>query len=199
MGAGGLSFHYPYAEKNGLLDRPGIDGLGFGAGGSQPNRKLLFDSIQFAGYTVKDPVISVPREKGEGAFAAGDLTGNLGNTLFRHFVLYLDYAQGKIIVEKGADFGRDFPRDNSGLQTINNKDDRLEVLFVAGKTPASKSGFKPGDVIVSINGVDAEYLDGIVAFNKLLQKKPGTKFSVVVARGGRDVKINLKLEDLYRK
>ena len=199
LGAGGLSFHYPYAEKNGLLDRPGIDGLGFGAGGSSPTKKLLFDNIQFAGYTIKDPVISVPQEKGEGAFAAGDLTGNLGNTLFRHFVLYLDYAQGKIIVEKGADFGRDFPRDNSGLQAINNKDDRLEVLFVADKTPASRAGFKPGDVIVSINGVDAEYLDGIVAFNKLLQKKPGTKFAVIVSRGGQEVKLNLILADLYRK
>ncbi|NIP41242.1 MAG: hypothetical protein GWO41_02605, partial [candidate division Zixibacteria bacterium] len=36
LGAGGMSYHYPYAEEHGLLDASGVDWLGHGAGGSHP-------------------------------------------------------------------------------------------------------------------------------------------------------------------
>ncbi len=198
LGAGGMSYHYPYAEEHGLLDAPGVEGLSHGAGGSQPKRRTLSKTMEFAGFTVRDIEVGVPLEKGEGAFGYTELAGNIGNTLLRHFVLYLDYDHEQVIVEKGDNFGRDFPRDNSGLQVANNEKDSLQVIFVADGTPADKAGFEEDDIILSVNGIEVENLGGIVALNKIRRKEPGTKLTFEVARGDDIKKLTMTLEDLFR-
>jgi hypothetical protein len=197
LGAGGMSYHYPYAEQHGILQARGIDGLGHGAGGSQPKRRLVSETIVFAGHTIEGLEVSVPLERGEGAFGHTDLTGNIGNTLLRHFVLYLDYQREQVIVEKGADFGRDFPRDNSGMQLANTEGDSLRVIFVADGTPAAEAGFEVGDVLTAVNDIEAEHLGGIVAVLKLLRKAPGTALAIEVSRGGESKKLSLNLRDLF--
>lgn len=197
LGAGGLAFMYPFAEKNGLLTAKGIDGLGFGAGGSSPQRTCQFKTVEFAGFVKEKPLITITMEKGSGAFGDAFLTGNLGNSLLRHFVLYLDYKHGKVIVEKGADFDRVFPRDNSGLTAGGMQDDRISVVFASPGTPAEKAGFKVGDIITSFNGIGMEYLGGVLAVKKMLKEKPGTTYTVGVLRDGKPLKLKLTLKDLY--
>jgi hypothetical protein len=198
LGAGGMSYHYQYAEAHGLLEVPGVDGLGHGAGGSQPKRRLMTETMELAGYTVRGLEITIPLQKGEGAFGHTELTGNIGNTLLRHFVLHLDYERDHVIVEKGADFDRVFPRDNSGLQLANTEGDSLRVIFVADGTPAAESGFEVDDVLTGVNDIEVENLGGIVAVNKLLRKTPGTTLEIDVLRGSEIKKLSLTLRDLFR-
>ena len=153
LGAGGVSFHYPFAEEHGFLDLKGIDGLGFGAGGESGKRTVEFEAIEWAGFTIEKPLIEIPLQMGEGAFRRRELIGNLGNSLFRHFVLYLDYKRQQVIIEKGSNFDHIFPRDKSGVQIVLNEDEDIEVVFVAPDTPAAKSGLQKGDIIESINGI----------------------------------------------
>ncbi|NMC44551.1 MAG: PDZ domain-containing protein [candidate division Zixibacteria bacterium] len=197
LGAGGMAFLYPFAEKNGLLTMKGVDGLGFGAGGSSPHRTCQFKTIEFAGFVKEKPLVTVTLEKGSGAFGDAFLTGNIGNSLLRHFVLYLDYKHGKVIVEKGADFDRVFPRDNSGLMAGANADDKIEVVFASPGTPAEKAGFKVGDIITSFNGVGVDYLGGVLAIKKMLREKPGTTYTVGIERDGQPQTLQLTLKDLY--
>ena len=82
-----------------------------------------------ASFNIDKPLISIPRDKTQGAFSRSEEMGNLGNSVFRHFVLYLDYKRQQVIVEKGDDFDFDFPRDKSGLQVVLNDNDETEVLF----------------------------------------------------------------------
>jgi len=199
LGAGGMSYHYPFAEKHGLLDAPGIDALGHGAGGSQPKRRLLSETMEIAGYKVNNLEVSVPLEKGEGAFGHTEKTGNIGNTLLRHFVLYLDYDREQLIFEKGDDFDKAFPRDNSGMQLENNEGDSLQIIFVADGTPAQEAGFKVDDIILAINEIETENLGGIVAVNKLLRKPPGTVLSMTVVREDEIKQLSLTLRDLFEK
>ena len=198
LGAGGMSFLYPFARENGFFERPGVDRMGFGAGGSYPNRAVRFSTLEFAGHTITDPVISMPREEVKGAFANKELVGNIGNTLLRRFVLYLDYKREQVIVEKGDDFDRPVPVDNSGLQVMNNDDDQLEVFFISDGTPGAKAGFQAGDIIRSINGIDVKYIGGVVALKELLEEAPGTKYTFAVTRAGQEKAINLTLKDIYR-
>lgn len=198
-GAGGMWFHYPFAEKHGLLDLPGVQGMSAGAGGSGTHRRVQFNTIEFAGWTIEDPAISIPPGKGEGAFADASLTGNIGNSLLRHFVIYLDYKHERVIVEKGDDFDRIFPRDKSGLQVKKRQDGELEVMFVAGGTPASKAGFHTGDIIRSVNGIDSKYLGGLISLREMLREKPGTKYNIGVIRDDRPKVLKLVLKDLYKK
>ena len=197
LGAGGMSFHYPYAKDHKLLDLPGVDRLGFGAGGSSPTRDVYFKTIEFAGFTQAMPIVQVPRELSTGAFASGALTGNIGNTLLRHLVLFLDYKHEKVIVEKGKDFDRVFPRDGSGLQTAATDDGRIEVVYVAPKTPGEKAGMKSGDIITAVNGLETKYLGGILAIKAMMREKPGTAYTLGLLRQEKPLTIKLVLKNLF--
>jgi hypothetical protein len=197
-GAGGMWFHYPFAEKHGLLDLPGVQGMSAGAGGTGTYRSVQFKTMEFAGWTIEDPVISLPPGKGQGAFGDEELTGNIGNSLLRHFVIYLDYKHERVIVERGDNFGHAFPRNNSGLHVKKREDGELEVMFVPKGTPASKAGFKAGDVIRSVNGIDVKYLGGLLSVKEMLREKPGTKYTMEVMREGESKTLKLVLRDLFK-
>ncbi|MFH1687440.1 MAG: aspartyl protease family protein [bacterium] len=197
LGAGGMDFHYPYAAAHGLLDRPGISRVGHGAGGASTSHAVRFKTIELAGFTIDNPIIAMPVGEGDGAFHSGELTGNIGNTFLRHFVLYLDYKRGQVIVEKGDDFATNFPRDNSGLQVQYTDDEQVQVYHVAEGTPGDKAGFVPDDVILDINGIDVAQLDGLIAIRELLRYEPGTELRFRVKREGEILELKLKLKDLY--
>ncbi len=197
LGAGGCSFHYPYAAANGFLDRAGVERVGRGAGGTFITKSVKFQEIEFAGYRISDPVISMPLEKGEGAFSKTELVGNLGNTLFRHFVIHLDYENQQMIVDKGTDFSRAFPHDNSGLQVQYNDHDQVEIAHVSPGTPAQDAGFQKQDILESVNGIQMDHLDGIIAVRELLRREPGTEYVFAVLRNGELLEMKLKLANLY--
>jgi len=199
LGAGGVSFHYPYAEEHDLLNLNGVKGLGFGAGGASGKRTMEFETIEWAGHTIRNPLIGTPLQRGAGAFGRSEMIGNLGNSLFRHFTLYLDYKRQQVIIEKGGDFDREFPRDKSGLQLLLNKDDSVGIVFVAPGTPAADAGFQKGDVIISINDIETEYLGGLLAVRDLLRKEAGTRYTLAVVRGGEKKEISFTLRYLYKE
>lgn len=197
LGAGGMSFHFPFAKENGLLDKPGVNGLGFGAGGSLAQRRILCQTMELAGFTINNIEATIPLQKGEGAFGHTELTGNIGNTLMKHFVLYLDYKREHLILEKGDDFSREFPRDNSGLQVVNVKDTGIQVIFVAENTPADKAGFKVNDIIRTVNGQNVKDVGGILAVYEILRQAPGTELKFAVARGEESKNLKMTLQNLF--
>jgi len=197
LGAGGTAFHYPYAREHGLLDRDALDAVGFGAGGRVDRRYSQFDEIEFAGFTIDDPRISLPIDEPVGAFGSSEITGNLGNTLFRHFVLTLDYERQQVIVEKGDNFGHDFPVDRTGLQLWLGEGDVIEVLAASPGTPADEAGFEVGDVIGTVNGIAVERFDGIRALRELGREEPGTSYRIGIVRDGAEKEITLTLDELF--
>ncbi len=197
LGAGGMSFHYPYAKANGLMERGGVEALGYGAGGSFKEKTLKIKTVEVAGMTVKDVLFRVPAGELQGSFAEATVDGNMGNTLFRHFVLYLDYLRGQLIWEKGGDFDRVFPEDKSGMQVRYDRDLAMRVSFVAPGTPSAAAGFEIDDMILKVNGKDAKTLDGILALRELLRADAGTNYDFEIKRGDATKKLRLVLQDLY--
>ena len=155
-----------------------------------------FKTLEVAGFTIENPLIDFPLQTG-GAFGGSEETGNLGNATFRHFVLYLDYKNQRMIFEKGKDFDKIFPVDRSGLQLIVSDSDAIEVFYASENSPSSKAGFQAGDLIESINGIDASYFGGVVAIRKLFQEKAGTKYSFTIKRGEETKELNMTLKDLF--
>ncbi len=197
LGAGGLTFHFPFAERNNLLDLEGVDRIRFGAGGEIKSRISKFHTSELGDFVVQDPLVSIPRQKGKGAFAHMERTGNIGNSLLRHFVLFLDYKKQQIIIEQGKHFGRSFPTDKSGLQLLVTEDADFEVFFVSPNTPATKTGFQKGDIVQSINGIGVGYFGGIISIRDLLREKAGTRYTFEVLRNGTTKELILELEELY--
>ncbi|MFH1891088.1 MAG: aspartyl protease family protein [Candidatus Zixiibacteriota bacterium] len=195
LGAGTTHLDGCYALREGYAERAGVLGLGHGAGNEYQLKEVSCDSIQFAGYTIHDPEINFSFGGTDTVFSA-DQVGVLGNSLFRNFVLYCDYANERIIVEKGEDFNRPFPRNNSGLQVLLNDDDRIEVLYVSPGTPAEKAGLLKGDLFRSVNGIEAGLFDGVIAIRELLKADPGTEYDIVVDRSGESKRLKLMLAKL---
>lgn len=197
IGAPDLDFHYPYAKDQGLLDRPGVDVMVGDAAGITTTRISRYETIEVGDFVLEKPLIGTPHEEGTGAFSSETVIGNIGNSFFRNFVLYLDYEKQIVILEKGDDFGREFPRPKSGLQFMYNDDDEVEIRFVSHATPADDAGFKKGDIIKSINGIEVQYFDDLVALRKLMRQKAGTTYTVGILREGKFLEKQLALRDLF--
>jgi hypothetical protein len=197
LGAGTTHLDGIYARREGYAEMDGVLGMGHGAGNEYMLKAVRCDSVRFAGYTVYEPIISF-HYGGTGTVFTSDRIGVLGNSLFRHFVLYLDYANERLIIEKGEKFNQPWPRDGSGLQIAwNIAGDEIEVVYVSPGTPAEDAGFRKGDLLQEINGTGVEELNGVIAVREILKGDPGTRCEFVVERAGRERTFGFELADLY--
>ncbi|MBU0545350.1 MAG: PDZ domain-containing protein [Proteobacteria bacterium] len=198
LGAFDVSFHYPYADENNLLNLRGVDRLSADLGGQHRERTAQFKSFEVGGFKVLYPLINIPLDKGKGSNISKEIIGNIGNSLLRHFTVYLDYKRQQVILEKGKDFETKFPADKSGL-LIGSTDEGLpEIVFVAPGTPADKAGFMNGDIIRRINGTDAGSFGGIIGVRNLFLEESGKEYSIEVIRAGSKQELKLVLEDLFQ-
>ena len=197
LGAGMTHLDGIYARREGYTKRHGVLRMGHGAGNEYQLKAVEGESMDFAGFTVTDPEISFSYGGTDTVFTA-DKIGVLGNSLFRNFILYVDYGNERVIVEKGARFNQPWPRDNSGLSIAWTTDrGGVEVMYVSPDTPAQQAGFKKGDVVLAVNGVDIDDAGGILGVRELLKEKPGTKHRIVVDRKGSKRSLDLELAELY--
>jgi len=195
LGAGQTHLDGVYALREGYAARDGVIRMGHGAGHEYQLKEVRCDSMEFAGFTVYEPIISLAYGGTDTTFTA-DQIGTLGNSLFRNFVLYIDYAGERLFIEKGANFNRAWPDDNSGLQIAWGRDRRVDVVYVSPDSPAARAGFLKGDVLRSINGVNVDLFEGLSAIRKLLRADPGAKYELVIDRSGNEKKLKLTLAKL---
>jgi hypothetical protein len=197
LGAGMTHLDGIYALREGYTKRDGVLRMGHGAGNEFQLKAVEGERIQFAGFTVDEPEISFAYGGTDTVFTA-DKIGILGNSLFRNFILYVDYGNERVIVEEGDKFNQPWPRDNSGLNIAWTVDrDGVEVMYVSPDTPGQQAGFQEGDILRSVNGVGIEDAGGIIGVRELLEAKAGTRHEIVVEREGRERMLELELADLY--
>ena len=197
IGAPDIDFHYPYAKDHGLLERKGIDIMIGDAAGLTTARIAQHKTIEVGDFVLENPLIGTPHEEGTGSFAEETTIGNIGNSLLKNFVLYLDYNQQRVILEKGDDYGKESARPKSGMQFYYNKDNDVEIVFISPNTPADEVSFEKGDIIKTINGIDVSFYDGIIALRKLMREPAGTAYSIEILRKGRVLTKQLTLRDLF--
>ena len=197
LGAGMTHLDGRYALKEGYTERDGVLRMGHGAGNEYQLKSVKGDKIEFAGFTLHDPPISFAYGGTDTAFTA-DRIGVLGNTVFRNFVVYVDYANERVILEKGEGFERPWPEDRSGLN-IGWTEERggVEVVYVSPDTPADEAGFEKGDILRSVNGVPVEPESGVITARRFFKGDPGRVLDVVIERAGSEKAVTLTLRDLY--
>jgi hypothetical protein len=197
LGAGMTHLDGCYALREGYTEKHGVLRMGHGAGNEYQLKTVKGDSMGFAGFTLHEPDISFHYGGTDTDFTA-DRIGTLGNSLFRNFVVYVDYEAERVILEKGERFDKPWPEDHSGLGiawTVGR--DGVEVTYVSPDTPAEEAGFEKGDILKSFNGIVIDPADGVITIRRLLTEDPGTTHRVVVDRAGREKTIALTLENLY--
>ena len=163
LGAGGaLALHSPFVREQKFLEdgRPTIRAIGgAGAGGRVTGRLGRVQSLQIGRYVVKEPITMFSQDAA-GAFANGQLAGNIGAQTAMRFRLFLDYGRKQIILEPSALFDTPFDRATSGLALRALGDDyrTFRVIDVLEDSPASSAGIQMGDVITSIDEIPAAEL-----------------------------------------
>lgn len=197
LGSYHSSIHYQFAEKTGLLGRPGVDTVSQGMSGISFETTAAFGCLAIDRFQLPNQLLSYPGQKGQGATALGEIGGNIGNSTLRHFHVFLDYPKQQIILEEGRNFNKHFARDKSGLLIGRSEMDQPMVSFIAAATPAEESGLLAGDIIKAINGTEMKPSEPIMPLRDLLRGTAGTPINISVLRENKKLEFTLVLRDLY--
>ncbi len=197
LGSYNVSLNYHFAQRHGLLNEPGVKRISSDISGVFEELQIMAKSLKIADYKVEHELYNFPLIKSNGTNSDGEMDGLLGNSLLRHFVLYLDYTKQQIIIEKGDNFNHKFPQDHSGMIIGISQNSLPEIFYIAEQTPAQKAGLKIGDIIVSLNGQDNNELPGVNKMIDLFKAEPGTIYRMKILRDQQLIAINLTLEELF--
>lgn len=123
--------------------------------------------------------------------------GIIGNKLLSRFHVIIDYPGGNLYCRPNRKFKERFEFDKSGLVVIA-ADVRLNRFIIHDLIPGSpgaEAGLLPGDEIVRVNGLSAQFLT-LLSIHRRFRSKTGREVCVVVKRGKTRVKMKFKLRQL---
>lgn len=184
-GAFRSSIYHQFAQKHGLLHKKGIKRAASGVKGAFIRKDMRFKRLDIGGLEMRDVWLSVPLEPGRGMDSSGELAGNLGNSILKRFVVYLDYERQQVILEKGLDFYRRFKEDETGVTVGVDEDGMPMVSYVDSDSPAFKAGLRAGDRILAVNGISVQALNGTRGVKEILRQWPEIALDVRVQRDGK--------------
>lgn len=196
-GAGGISFHYPFAKDNDFDKKQGFIGIARGIGGLTKFKIARFNEIGIGGFTIDNSLISFPIEsQTKSAFSVKSIIGNLGTDIMRHFTVFFDYKNNQLILEKGENFNKSFPENHSGVQINLNDTDEVFVKFISPESPAEKSGLMQDDILLKINGKSVSEFSNLIELKNCFNHPPYSDIILTVKRDNKTHEIKLKPEKL---
>ena len=116
----------------------------------------------------------------------------MGNDVFRHFILFLDYKNQRVILEKGADFEKSFPEGKAGMIFILNDSDEIEILNVTEGAAAHKAGIKKGDLLISVDGKNINNFLNFQDLINLFKAPEGTVYRLKIKRDDKFIEKKTK-------
>ena len=152
------------------------------------------EMLDIGGRLLREPVITLSPATG-GVPSDGsrdDHAGSIGMEVLRRFRVTLDVSHGRLLLEKNAAFPEPFDYDASGLRVQPQGADltTLEVRVVRPGSPGAQAGFRPGDVILAVDGrpVGEITAHGV----RRLFQKDGKEYALSILREGRISKLQLQ-------
>ncbi len=183
LGAYDASLHYSFAKKHELLQRKGLETLSAGIENAILERTVKFDSLTIGSYKIHPAYINIPVSKGLGTGAIGELAGNLGNSILRHFVIYLDYKNQQVIIEPGKNFNHTFPQNLTGLTIGYSDEEKLPfVAHISPESPAARVNLKIGDDIIVINELPTINIGTLTDIRKFLLSPACNSIQLTIRR-----------------
>ncbi len=142
------------AQTNANVNRPaGLENQFF----SQNNVRGHVDRLVLGKLTAQSIPVNLSVNT-KGAYASTNFSGTIGESIYRRYHVFLDYARNRIIFEPTAEAQSPFPeRKTYGLTLIASGADlhTYTVTAVRPGSQAEKDGFRKADVIAAMNGKSA--------------------------------------------
>lgn len=197
--SGHLLIFPQWLERNGLIDRYrkgyALAGGG-GVGGPFVSRISHVESLGIGELTLHGHVGQLTPPDA-GATANVSEAGNIGQDVLSHFIVHVDYRRGAMYLAPRATPSA--PQNADPGMRVGRKPeqlDRFAVASVVAGGPAAKAGLKPGDAILSVNGIGAAKLGNWGLRDIFDRAKEGQAVVLGMANGR---KVTLKLVDFAPK
>ncbi len=174
-----LNLNAPFADANAILSRTAgtFSAHGRSIGGETDARLTRVAALQIGDLRIPDPVASIVNDE-------VDRAGQISAETLRRFTVTFDYSRGIVHLAANRQFSAPFEFDMAGWFIVASGPDlaQRQVFVVLEGSPAAAAGVKEGDLLLSIDGGDAQTipLDDIRA----LFKEPGKTFTVMLRRNG---------------
>lgn len=173
--------------------------LGRGLGGEIVGKAGRVKSVRLGEYELENVIANFPDPNSySDSIKIGNVfrNGALGGELLSRFVVIFNFPQEKVFLKKNSAFKKNFYYNLSGI-TLKAKGSQLnifEVTEVRDQSPSQVSGIFPGDIVVSVNGIEAKELD-LNVLNGYLNSKPGRKIKLEISRKGEKIRKEIELKD----
>ncbi len=122
------------------------------------------------------------------------LGGLIGNDILRRFNVIMNYERREIYLMPNTHFREPFDYGYTGL-SFYYIDGYIRVTEVMQGSPAETAGFKPDDILIS---VDNNMSQNVQAYKSLLQGDPG-KIKIVVLRDAVPIELTLRIKSIKNK
>jgi hypothetical protein len=131
----------------------------------------------------------------KGAYASANFSGTVGESIFRRYHVFLDYARSRVIYEPTSEAAKPFPeRRTFGLTVLASGADlhTFTVTAVRPGSPAEQAGFKKGDVITAWDTHPAaEFTLGQL---RIWLSHEGERHQLQVARAGGHLTLPIEIQ-----
>jgi hypothetical protein len=163
-----------------------------GLGGKKTMDITVIKSVQIGNYKFrKVPVYIFSDDFNVTSYPL--LGGLLGNDLLRRFNVTLNYPEQSIHLKPNTHFKEEFDYSYTGLG-IYQVEQNIMVVDIMPGSPGEKAGFKPDDIILSI---DNNFSKNVQAFKTALQNA-GNTVSILVLRNGQPLLLKLRIKNILR-
>jgi len=174
--------------------------IGRGLGGEIMGKVGRIRSISLGSYKLHNAIANFPDPNSytDTLKGGGNVfrNGALGGEIMSRFTVVFNFSKEEVYIRKNANFKKGFHYNLSGL-TIKAKGSALnvfEITEIRSQSTADLAGVKPGDIIMSVNGVNADQLN-LDLLNGFFNRKPGKKIRLEINRSGERLKKAFALED----
>jgi hypothetical protein len=154
-------------------------------------------TLRFGEAILREPIaVFYTDVRGDNASRAYD--GLIGGGVLRRFRVTVDLRGKRLFIQPGADVGRPFETDMSGMELLADGDDLRTILIDDVSGAAAETGIHGGDVLIGIDGTLAKEL-GIEKIRTLMRQS-GASYDLTVSRDGKllHFRLTLKRRDLMK-
>jgi hypothetical protein len=172
--------------------------IGRGLGGVITGKIGRIGAVDLGKYDVKDVIANFPDPNSYmdtlKTSRSVKRNGAIGGEILSRFKVTFDFPREYLYLKKNSQFKKKFYYNMSGL-TMKAKGSRLqhfEITDVREKSPAEEAGIKPGDLVLTINGLLTSDLS-LNQLNAFFNLRPGKRIILDIDRNGARMRKEFRL------